>query len=31
MFKNMLRVKFDAKTNSDMENSMMVSILYVLD
>ena len=31
MFKNMLKVKFDAKTNSDMENSMMVSILYVLD
>ena len=31
MFKNMFKVKFDTKTNSNMQNSMMVSILSVLD
>ena len=30
MFKNMLKGKFDAKTNSNLQNSMVVSILSVL-
>ena len=31
MFKDMFKVKFDTKTNSNMQNSMVVSILSVLD
>ena len=31
MFKNMFKVKFDTTTNSNMQNSMVVSILSVLD
>ena len=31
MFKNIFKVKLDTKTNSNMQNSMMVSILFVLD
>ena len=31
MLKNMFKVKFDRTTNSNMQNSMVVSILSVLD
>ena len=31
MFKNMFKVKFDTKTNSNMQNSMVISVLSVLD
>ena len=31
MFKNMFKVKFDANTNSNMQNSMVISVLSVLD
>ena len=31
MFKNIFKVKLDIKTNSDTQNSMMVSISFVLD
>ena len=31
MFKDMFKVKFDTKTNSNMQNSMVVSVLSVLD
>ena len=31
MFKNIFKVKLDTKTYSSTQNSMMVSILFVLD
>ena len=31
MFKNMFKVKFDTNTNSNMQNSMVAPILFVLD
>ena len=31
MFKNIFKVKLDVKSNSDTQNSMMVSISFVLD
>ena len=31
MFKNIFKEKFDTKTNSNMQNSMMVSILFILN